>query len=235
MAKRFTDTDKYKKPFFRNLPGAYKLLWDYLYHACDHAGIWIVDFEIAQIYLGQDMPVTKQKALELFNKDEQRIVVLNCGSKWFLPSFIDFQYGRLSESNRAHKSVISILKKYNLHEGIKPLASPLQGASKGAKDKEQEQDKDKVKDKEKDIAFNPAGFTESQVADTAYVVGLTDAEAVEFFHHYNAQGWKRKNGQQITNLRSAMESWKNKQPTFKTKQKESAVERAKRLEAKNAG
>ena len=51
MAKRFTDTNKYKKPFIRGLQGAYKLFWDYLYHDCDHAGIWIVDFEIAQTYL----------------------------------------------------------------------------------------------------------------------------------------------------------------------------------------
>ena len=47
--KRFTDTDKYKKPFIRGLKGAYKLLWDYLYHECDNAGVWIDDFDVAQI------------------------------------------------------------------------------------------------------------------------------------------------------------------------------------------
>ncbi len=44
MSKRFADTDKYKKPFIRNLPAAYKLLWDYICLDCDHAGIWQVDF-----------------------------------------------------------------------------------------------------------------------------------------------------------------------------------------------
>lgn len=151
MAKRFTDTNKYKKPFVRSLPGAYKLLWDFLYHDCDHAGIWIVDFDIAQVYLGPDMPVSRREALELFNQDEVRIVELDGGAKWFIPSFIEFQYGQLSEKNRAHFSVITMLKKYNLLTddlqisfSNKPLTSPLQGG----KDKDKEKEQDKEKDKE---------------------------------------------------------------------------------------
>ena len=95
MAKRFTDTNKYKKPFIRGLQGAYKLLWDYLYHDCDHAGIWIVDFDIAQIYVGKDMPINKDDALKYFNTDEQRIIEICKGKKWFIPGFIDFQYVRI--------------------------------------------------------------------------------------------------------------------------------------------
>jgi hypothetical protein len=114
MAKRFTDTNKYKKPFIRGLQGAYKLLWDYLYHECDHAGIWIVDFEIAQLYIGKDMPVNAVDALKYFNTDEKRIIEVDKGSRWFIPSFISFQYGELNELNRAHGSVIAILRKYNL-------------------------------------------------------------------------------------------------------------------------
>ena len=141
MAKRFTDTNKYKKPFIRGLQGAYKLLWDYLYHDCDHAGIWIVDFEVAQIYIGKDMPVNKKDALKYFNDGEKRIIEIDEGSKWFIPSFIFFQYGILSENNRAHNSVISILRKYKLYND-KGLASSLNGAI--VKDK----DKDKVKERE---------------------------------------------------------------------------------------
>lgn len=141
MAKRFTDTNKYKKPFIRGLQGAYKLFWDYLYHECDHAGIWIVDFEIAQIYLGSDMQVNKSDALKFFNKNELRIIEINNGSKWFLPSFIDFQYNELSEANRAHNSVIKILNKYNLIDN-KGLIRGLQAH----KDKDKEKDKDKDKE-----------------------------------------------------------------------------------------
>ena len=141
MAKRFTDTNKYKKPFIRGLQGPYKLLWDYLYHDCNHAGIWIVDFEIAQLYLGADMPVNKIDALEFFTNGEKRIVEIDKGEKWFIPSFIEFQYGELNPENRAHNSVIKELKKYNLIKNKnKPLKSPLQGA------KDKDKDKDMIKD-----------------------------------------------------------------------------------------
>jgi hypothetical protein len=149
MAKRFTDTNKYKKPFLRNLPGAYKLLWDFLYHDCDHAGIWIVDFEIAQTYVGKDMPITQAGALTLFNDDEIRIVKIDGGKKWFIPSFILFQYGKLSEKNRAHLNVISVLKKYDLINSdfsLKPLTSPLQGAKEKEQEKEQEMEKEQEKE-----------------------------------------------------------------------------------------
>ena len=139
MAKRFTDTEKYKKPFIRGLQGPYKLLWDYLYHDCDHAGIWIVDFDVAQIYLGADMPVYKKEALKYFNDDpdDLKVIEIDKGKKWFIPSFIEFQYGDLNPHNRAHGSVISILKKYDLFSPDKGLVSPSEGC------------KDKVKDKDK--------------------------------------------------------------------------------------
>ena len=142
MPKRFTDTNKYKKPFIRGLQGPYKLLWDYLYHDCDHAGIWIVDFEIAQLYLGNDMPVNKIDALKYFNNGEKRIIEFDEGKKWFIKPFIEFQYGILNKDNRVHNSIILELDKYKIQKG---LISSLQGA------KEKEQDKDKDKDKDKDI------------------------------------------------------------------------------------
>lgn len=145
MAKRFTDTTKYKKPFLRSLKAPYKLLWDYLYHDCDHAGIWIVDFDIAQIYIGLDAPVDKKEALQLFNQDETKIIEFDSGKKWFIPSFIEFQYGELSEKNRAHASVIRNLEKHNLIKDNKPLTSLLKGAKDKVKEKEKEKEKENSK------------------------------------------------------------------------------------------
>lgn len=150
MAKRFTDTNKYKKSFIRCLPGAYKLLWDYLYHDCDHAGLWIVDFEVAQIYLGADMKVNKQDALKYFNEGENRIIEVS-KNIWFIPSFIEFQYGQLNPENRAHNSIIKALDPYNLLDSdfkIKGLESTFRGAKDKDMDKykDKETDKDKIKD-----------------------------------------------------------------------------------------
>jgi len=144
VAKRFTDTNKYKKPFIRGLQGPYKVLWDFIYHDCDHAGIWIVDFDIAQIYVGMDMPVNKKDALKYFNESKKRIIEVDEGERWFIPSFIEIQYGKLSPDNRAHLSAIKILDKYKLLDKNKGLISSLQRA------KDKYKDKDMVKDKIKE-------------------------------------------------------------------------------------
>jgi hypothetical protein len=136
MAKRFIDTTLFRKEFIRGLEAPYKLLWVYIINECDHAGLWDVEMDVAQARLG--LPELSEKyAIQFFG---DKIHVVNGGSKWFIPDFIDFQYGNLNPQNRVHQSVIQILEKYK----IKPLTSPLQGA----KDKDKDKDKDKEKDKE---------------------------------------------------------------------------------------
>ena len=130
MAKRFTDTDKWKKPFIRGLEATYKLFWFYILDDCNHAGIWEVDMEVASIRIGEKLDA--KKALNFFGDRVKKITE----SKWFLPDFIFFQYGELSPKNRLHLSVIQILEKNN----IKGLLSPLEGV----KDKDKDKDKDKV-------------------------------------------------------------------------------------------
>ena len=142
MAKRFTDTEKYKKKFYRNMPAAYKLLWDFICHDCDHAGIWHVDFDIAGLYIGSDIEINEEDALKFFNEGENRIEVFSSSEKWFIRPFIEFQYGTLNPNNRVHLSILNILKKNK----IKPLTSPLLGAKDKDKDKDKEEDKEEDKD-----------------------------------------------------------------------------------------
>lgn len=124
MAKRFIDTDLFKKRFIRELPAAYKLLWVYLFCECDNAGIWEVDLEVAGLYCDQKYTISDfEKA---FNG---RIYFFNNGSKAFIPEFIEFQYkGGLNPSNNAHKSVLQKLEKYGLmqvlNEGITAMPQP---------------------------------------------------------------------------------------------------------------
>lgn len=136
MSKRFTDTRKYRKGLLRGLQGAYKLLWDYLYHECDHAGIWEKDFELAQLLLGKDMAINEADALRFFNEGEERIRVIDGGRKWAILPFVEFQYGLpLNPENKAHASVLRSLEKH----GIKGLARGMHAP----KDKEKDTDKDK--------------------------------------------------------------------------------------------
>ena len=135
MAKRFTESTKWKKLWIRKLNPKYKLFWFYLLDNCDHAGIYDADIESASFHIG--IEYNKEEILETFN----RKIVPFKKDKWFIPKFVEYQYGELNENNRAHLSVINILTKYKLLGSNKALNSPL----KGNKDKP----KDKVKDKSK--------------------------------------------------------------------------------------
>lgn len=137
MAKRFIDTNLFRSPFMRGLEAPYKALWVYLCCECDHAGVWTVELDVAELRLGM-----KLKAEIVLQKMGGAVVSIDGGRKWYLPEFVRFQYGTLNPSNRAHGSVIERLASLGIdpNEEVqnKPLASPLQGAM----------DKDKEKDTE---------------------------------------------------------------------------------------
>ena len=144
MAKRFTETGKWKKKWIRELSPEMKLFWFYLLDNCDHAGIWEVDIELAAFQIGIELDES-----EILNTFNRKIVPFKPG-KWFVPKFIVYQYGELNESNRAHLSVIKILTKYGLYKGLNEVEQGAYKKPEGAKDKEQYKELDNVKDKDKE-------------------------------------------------------------------------------------
>lgn len=132
MGKRFNDTDKFLDAWYRNLPAPYKVLWEYVCCSCDSIGVWIVEDEIARFRIGKDIKVDFDKALELYNKDKQRVYVFSGGNKWYLIGFIAFQYGILSDRSRVHKGLLNRLKEEGLLEiyqlslkGLETLTKPF--------------------------------------------------------------------------------------------------------------
>ena len=164
MAKRFTDSDKWtKKPWFRTLKPAHKLFWVYLLDACNQAGIWEVDFSLASLLIGDSL--NESEIMEALKK---QYVEIKNGRKWFIPDFIDFQYGELKETNRMHAFILGLLKK----EGV---STPLKQVSEGAKDK------DKVLELELD--------KEGVLGETKLDPEFNQLEAFnEFWENYPARG-----------------------------------------------
>ena len=140
MSKRFTDTNKWNKGWIHSLDPKYKLLWVYLIDMCNHAGIWDCNLELASFQLGIDYDL-----METIKVFEDKIEIIDSGNKWFISSFIHFQYGELNESNRVHLSVINILKKEGAYKG---LTSPMHGA------KDKDKGKAKAKNKDKDTVLS---------------------------------------------------------------------------------
>jgi hypothetical protein len=150
MAKRFTDSEKWKDPFFEELTKDLKLAWLYLLDDCDHAGIW--KKSIKRLNFSLDTNFTEKELLEAF---KERITILNA-DKWFIPKFITFQYGNdfIKSKQKAVLSAIKILNENNLikelDNGILTLSIPLTNPMDTLMDTDTDTvlDKDMDKDKE---------------------------------------------------------------------------------------
>ena len=176
MAKRFTDNQKWSKSWFMDLEIEDKLLWIYMTDSCDHAGVWEINWKLTSFMVGFQVA-------KLPDSFEKQVYKIN-EKKYFIKDFIDFQYGQLSENNRAHNSVLTILNKYMLIKqgAYMPLTSPFQGG----KDKDKDKDKDKVKDKDK---FKKPSLNECILyfSDKKYVNSKYEAE--RFYDFYESKGW----------------------------------------------
>jgi len=147
MAKRFIDTKIWDKAWYRKLDPKNKLIWIYLLTKCDHAGIWDMDWEAAEFFIGdkidlEDIPMVIWDKMVLIKRKKNETV------QYFIPSFIDYQYGILKENSKPHLSVIKRLGEKNLKTFINNSIITL---------------KDKDKDKDKDMDKREEEFKEGVV------------------------------------------------------------------------
>lgn len=145
VAKRFTDTDKWKRPFFYSMTDKQKLAWIYLLDDCDHRGVWLANFKRISFDIGVEIDeptLASWFGSHLVKFDED---------KYFIPAFVEFQYGKLNEDSRVHRGIIEFLR-----SSMDTLIEPYARSMLTLKDKDKEQDKDiaKAMDKEKAKAQN---------------------------------------------------------------------------------
>ena len=192
MAKRMTDTDKWKKRFIRELKPKHKLLWLYILDDCNHAGIWEIDLDVASIRVGE---AVGYKDLDVFGN---KIIMFDNNEKCFIPDFIEFQYGELNPNSNVHKSVISLLSRYNLEGYMKGTQTPPEP-----------------------IIDKPAKrFKKPTVEDVSLYCqsrnNLVDAE--KFFDFYSSNGWRvGKNA--MKDWKAAVRTWEKNSTTEQTKSK----------------
>jgi len=135
MAKRFIDTKIWDKAWFRKLDTDSKLLWVYILTKCDHAGILDGDWEAASFFLGSNISEYE----EIPDVIRDKMIPIS-DDQFFIPSFIDYQYGTLRINSKPHLSVIKRLEE-------KGLNNYLQRVMITPKDKDKEKDIDKRQDK----------------------------------------------------------------------------------------
>jgi len=141
MSKRFRDTDIWGKEWYRKFTPEQKCAWGYLCDRCDNVGVISLDREQADYLIGAKIDWDA-----LVKSCNGNIGIIGNGKLW-LKDFCWFQYGELTDNNKAHHSYLLLLGKHGLPTTFKGHPSPLDAH------KEKEKDKNTLKRGEK-IAFN---------------------------------------------------------------------------------
>jgi len=107
VAKRFAETKIWDDYWFQKLPLVYKCLWKYICDKSDEAGIWKVNFSLAEFQIG-----TKIKWGEVekhINNGKERVVFKK--DFWLIKDFVSFQYGEkvFSSEHAFHKKIRGML------------------------------------------------------------------------------------------------------------------------------
>jgi len=189
--KRFTETQKWEDPWFRRLKPEMKLLWQWILDRCDSAGVIDPDLELASFQIGYLYP------MDTLCEFDGRVIKTD-GGKFFIPKFIEFQYGRLSEDCRAHGPAFQSLRKHGL-EGYSKGIHTLQVKVKV---------KDEVKDTETEEVPKPKSRgTIEEFHQFFASISLPPSDADYTFHKWHGNGWV--NGKNpIKDWKATVRQWK---------------------------
>jgi hypothetical protein len=133
MAKRLTDTGKWKDDWYLSLSNDYKIIWQWLLDNCDHAGVCKRSLKLMNLMCSTD--VSEE---EMIQKMEGRVLVVD--NVWFIPKFLKFQYPTLQSQKPVIVSVVNELVKRNLE---KLIPESFGNDYLIIKDKSKDKDKDK--------------------------------------------------------------------------------------------
>ncbi len=200
MGKRFTETNKWDDPWYIDLPTDSKVFWQYLCDKCDNAGVIDISERHAKFLLNCEREIP-----ELIDSLGNRIKKLENG-KYFITSFVQFQFGQLRPESNLHKNVILLLEKHGLYElffegkltlneGLKKGTSKGKGNSKG---KGEGKGKSKVKHLFKDSEyFDFVKFESKVIEDEKYACfDLT-------YYHESIKNWSEEGNKKINWIATA--------------------------------
>jgi hypothetical protein len=115
MKMRFTDIDKWRDPWFRNLSPTQKLVYLYLLDNCDHAGFIEIDAPIVLLYLRLESTYQEEELYTLLDLLSPKVIEFK-QHIYYIKNFIRFQYkGELKENYNPHKAVFKRLAHYGVY------------------------------------------------------------------------------------------------------------------------
>lgn len=144
MAKRYTDTEKWKDEWYLSLSNDYKIIWQWLLDNCSHSGFCKPSISFLNMLCG--LKVTED---EIINHMDGRL--LKVDKQWFIPKFIKFQYPTLISNKPVIVSVVKDVISNNCQELLFDFGEEYVIVAQSLDNHlEMIKDKDKYKDKVKD-------------------------------------------------------------------------------------
>jgi hypothetical protein len=192
MAKRMTETGKWRDGWFAELSPDHKLAWLYLLDVCDNAGVVEINRRIDSACLGFEVDWPAFLAASA-----GRVVEFSAG-KLLVVNFVRCQYGdTLNPESTVHRGVLRSLAKHGIDPEkvtlTKPFANPLERVTKPF-GKGYQTLKDKDKDKDKDKVLEEGGVGETEIPAPSPIELIADPatrEAVEGWVAYKAERRER--------------------------------------------
>lgn len=135
MAKRLTDTDKWRDEWWGSLNNDYRIIWLYLVDSCTHSGIWKKDFR--GLNFNCNVQITEDEFKKVFSER-----VIDKGNFFFIPKFLRFQYSKGLKSKQP--VIISVLKELEINNLMTMVSESLGNGFLTIKDKDMDMDKDKL-------------------------------------------------------------------------------------------
>ena len=144
MSKRYTDTEKWKKQWFRKLTPIEKATWYFITEQCDNVGVWDADKGVAEFMVGGEIDWDAFIA-----RINNNIEILDNG-KWWIVDYCKFQHTDLSPDSKSKPvmSYIKLLKKHGLYDRVMKDLKVIESSSKGLKERVKEKEEVKVEEKE---------------------------------------------------------------------------------------
>lgn len=106
MAKRLTDTEKWKDDWYISLNNDDRIVWQWLLDNCSHAGFC----KRSMVFLNLMCRVSYSED-EMIAKMDKRVLAIS--NDWFIPKFIKFQYSTLLSQKPVILSVVRELFQKN--------------------------------------------------------------------------------------------------------------------------
>lgn len=205
MAKRFVDSELWKKQWFCDLSPALKSFWVYIFTNCDNAGVWDMNLPLACFQIGAK--ITEEEIISEFNGN----IVKISEKKMFIVDFVKFQYGELNPACIPHRGIFKLLDKHGI-----PYPYPIdrvsiggtpQGSTLKEKEKEKEKDKDQEKDKDSLGVGGCRGVPFLKDVREYCNKHKSPIDPDLFYAHYAARGWEMPGGGPVFDWVSLLKVW----------------------------